>query len=216
MKAADSTSMLKTTKISPSCAMIGGRIGSQLIISAPPPASVPRASRPAACSGPRARAPRTRRGSASPSSAPASPRRRRTRTASCRRCCCRRSTSRSMSRISPSPLSMRVQDLVAASRRPRGTACTCRTTRACRSAAGSRASQTMQVVSSITMMPAEPSIDPAFCHVVEARRDVELIGQQDRHRRSAGNDRLQLCARRGCRRRSRRSARAASSFIDAS
>ncbi len=31
-------------------------------------------------------------------------------------------------------------------------------------------------------------------HVVEAGRDVELIGQQDRHRRSAGDDRLQLVA----------------------
>ena len=53
-------------------------------------------------------------------------------------------------------------------------------------------------------------------HVVEARRDVELIGQQDRHRRSAGNDRLQLMRRRACRRRSRRSAPCSVVFIDAS
>ena len=52
---------------------------------------------------------------------------------------------------------------------------------------------------------------PRLRHVVEAGRDVELIGQQDRHRRSAGDDRLELMRRRGCRRRNRRSAPSASS-----
>ena len=43
-------------------------------------------------------------------------------------------------------------------------------------------------------MAAEPSSDPGLLHVVEAGRDVDLIRQQDRHRRSAGNHRLDRVA----------------------
>ena len=43
-------------------------------------------------------------------------------------------------------------------------------------------------------MAAEPSSDPACCDGVEAGRDVDLIGQQDRHRRAAGNHGLHRVA----------------------
>ena len=82
----------------------------------------------------------------------------------------------------------------AASRCPRGRACTCRTTRDGRSAAGSRPATTMQVVSSSTMMPAEPSSDPAFCTPSKLAWASSSCGQQNRHRRPAGDHGLERAA----------------------
>ena len=177
-------------------------------LSALPPAGG-RASRPAACSGPPGCAPRTRAGSASASSAPASPPRRRTRTASCRRCCAEMLDSRSRSRICPSPRSILLQDLV----QPVGAL-------AARRALAARlvAVEVQQVlgqphhagrVVEHDRSPAEPSSEPAFCDAVEAGLRVELIGQQNRHRRAAGDDRLQRPAVAHAAGAGRRSARAA-------
>ncbi len=163
----------------------------------------------AACSGPRGCAPRTRRGSAGSCSAPARPPRRRTGTASCRRCCSRRSSSRSMSRIAPSPRSMRVQDL----EQPVGALAARRALAArlvpvevqqvlgqptpCRSCRPSRS------------MAADPSIDPAFTRPSKLACASSWSRQEHRRRRAAGDDRLERPPAAHAAARSRRSARAA-------
>ena len=68
-----------------------------------------------------------------------------------------------------------------ASASPRGTACTSRTTRACRTSPPRSASCTMQQRSSITITAAEPKNEPAARDRVVVHRRVELVGRQDRH-----------------------------------
>ena len=67
------------------------------------------------------------------------------------------------------------------------------------------AASTMQVSSSITMIAAEPSIEPFAASAVEVERAVlDLGGRQHRRRGAAGDDRLELACRPSCPGRSRR------------
>ncbi len=49
----------------------------------------------------------------------------------------------------------------------------------------------MDTLSSMTTTPAEPIMVPAVLEPVDVHRDVDLVGGQDRGRRSARHDRLQ-------------------------
>ena len=91
---------------------------------------------------------------------------------------------------------------------PRGTACTCRTTRARRTAR--RAGRAAPCSSDRrSRSPRRSRHRPGLGQRVEVERRVDLVGRQDRRRGAARDDRLQLAAVRRCRRRSRRSGRAA-------
>ena len=105
----------------------------------------------------------------------------------------RRSSSRSRSRISPSPRSIFVQDLeqpVAALAARRALAA--RLVRVEVHQVHRRPHHARRLVHDDDAGGAEHR--SGLLHGVEAGRDVELIGQQDRHRRSAGNHRLELVA----------------------
>ena len=99
----------------------------------------------------------------------------------------------------------------AASPCPRGRASTCRRTRACRSRRACCATQTMQVESSMTMVPAEPSIEPALTMLSKSMFTSISVGGQHRRRRPARDHAAELARRRACPARSsrRRRARAA-------
>ena len=49
----------------------------------------------------------------------------------------------------------------------------------------------MQVVSSMTITPAEPAIEPAAARASGAQQDVEHLGPEDRRGRAAGDHGLE-------------------------
>ena len=79
-----------------------------------------------------------------------------------------------------------------------------------------RATSTMQVSSSMTIMPPEPIIAPALASSSKSTAMSSMLLGDAAARRAAGLDRLELLAARECRRRSRRRCPGASSPIGTS
>ena len=128
------------------------------------------------------------------SSRPASPRSRRAGTGTCR-------GSRSQTSSEQVEVALRSRrppracaGSAASSASPRGTACTCRTTRACRTRRRGAPSCTMQQRSSSTTIAGRAQRRAQRAERVVVVADVDLVGRQDHRRRAARDDRLQLAA----------------------
>ena len=119
-----------------------------------------------------------------------------------------RSSRVSMSSTVPSPVLDALEDLTSSSRCPRGTACTCRTTRARRTAVHFMTARTTQSSSSKIITADVPLIEPALATESKSSGTSRCSAVSSGRGRAAGRPELQPACRGSCRRPSR-AARAA-------